>query len=104
MDNTLDALRNLYVALGGTASNVADLVIIPDLINAIATLIAINGISTLPTVSASDNGKVLTVVSGKWNKAAVPTELPAVTATDNGKVLKVTDGAWAVGTDNTTAD
>lgn len=37
MDNTLDALRNLYVALGGTASDVADMVIIPDLINAIAT-------------------------------------------------------------------
>lgn len=37
MDNTIDALRNLYVALGGTASDVANLVIIPDLINAIAT-------------------------------------------------------------------
>lgn len=76
MDNTLDALRNLYAALGGTAPNVANLVIIPDLINAIAALITTNGISTLPAVSASDNGKV----------------------------LKVTDGAWAVGTDNTTAD
>lgn len=37
MDNTLDALRNLYVALGGNADDVANLVIIPDLINAIAT-------------------------------------------------------------------
>lgn len=37
MDNTLDALRNLYVALGGSADDVANLVIIPDLINAIAT-------------------------------------------------------------------
>ena len=37
MDNTLVALRKLYVALGGTASDVANLVIIPDLINAIAT-------------------------------------------------------------------
>lgn len=36
MDTTVIALRNLYVALGGTASDVADLVIIPDLINAIA--------------------------------------------------------------------
>lgn len=76
MDNTLDALRNLYAALGGTASNVANLVIIPDLINAIAALITANGISTLPAVSASDNGKV----------------------------LKVTDGAWAVGTDDTTTN
>lgn len=37
MDTTIDALKALYVALGGTASDVADLVIIPDMINAIAT-------------------------------------------------------------------
>ncbi len=45
MDNTITALKNLYVALGGTAADVADLVIIPDLINAIAQLdfSALNG-------------------------------------------------------------
>lgn len=37
MDNTIDALRALYVALGGTAADVADISIIPDMINAIAT-------------------------------------------------------------------
>ena len=78
MDNTLDALRNLYVALGGEAADVANLVIIPDLINAIATQAA-------------------TVVT-----AANAAELPAVTAEDDGKVLKVVDGAWGVGTDATT--
>lgn len=78
MDNNLDALRNLYVALGGQATDVANLVIIPDLINAIATQAA-------------------AVVT-----AANTNELPAVTATDNGKVLKVADGKWAVGTDETT--
>lgn len=66
MDNTLDALRALYVALGGTASDVADLVIIPDLINAIATLISSGATAELPAVTSSDNGKVLKVVSGKW--------------------------------------
>lgn len=57
----------------------------------------LNGVtvSALPSVSASDNGKVMTVVSGAWTKAAVPTELPAVSASDNGKVLKVVNGAWA---------
>jgi len=74
MDNTIDALRNLYVALGGDADDVENLVIIPDLINAIAALIT----------------------SGATN------ELPTVTAADNGKVLKVTNGEWAVGTDATT--
>lgn len=73
MDNTLDALRNLYVALGGDADDVADMVIIPDLINAIATQAA----------------------------TATAAELPAVTAADNGKVLKVAEGKWAVGTDAT---
>ncbi len=72
MDNTLDALRNLYVALGGTAADVADLVLIPDLINAIATQAATATGAELPKVTSSDNGKVLTVVSGKWAKAALP--------------------------------
>ena len=74
MDNTLDALRGLYVALGGDADDVANLVIIPDLINAIST-------------------QVTTVVATK--------ELPEVSASDNGKVLKVANGKWAVGTDAT---
>jgi dTDP-D-glucose 4,6-dehydratase len=72
MDNTIDALRNLYVALGGTASNVADLTIIPDMINAIAALITSGATAELPKVTSSDNGKVLTVVSGKWAKANLP--------------------------------
>lgn len=72
MDNTIDALRNLYVALGGSAEDVADLVIIPDLINAIATQAAKATASELPKVTSADNDKVLTVVSGKWAKANLP--------------------------------
>lgn len=79
MDTTVVALKNLYVALGGTASDVADITLIPDMINAIATVAA--------TVVTAANAK----------------ELPAVTASDNGKVLKVADGKWAVGTDEITA-
>ena len=36
MDTTIDALKALYVALGGTAADVANITIIPDMINAIA--------------------------------------------------------------------
>lgn len=72
MDNTIIALQNLYVALGGTASDVAEINIIPDMINAIATLISGGATAELPKVTSSDNGKVLTVVSGKWAKAALP--------------------------------
>ena len=42
MDTTIIALKNLYVALGGSAEDVADLVIIPDMINAIAEQVAAN--------------------------------------------------------------
>ena len=61
----------------------------------------LDGFSELPAVSASDNGKVLKVVSGAWAKGAETQELPAVSASDNGKVLKVVSGAWAKGTDDT---
>lgn len=74
MDNTIQALTNLYVALGGDADDVAGISIIPDMINAIAELIGEGGGS-----------------------------LPAVDSEDNGKVLKVIDGEWGIGTDETTA-
>ena len=76
MDNTITALKALYVALGGDADDVTDIVIIPDMINAIATQAA----------------KVTTAANTK--------ELPSVSKTDEGKVLKVdSNGKWAVGTD-----
>lgn len=98
---TVEALKALYVALGGDADDFDGITIIPDAINKIATLITSGATKELPTVTGSDNGKVLTVVTGAWAAAAIPAQLPAVTADDNGKVLKVTDGAWAVGTDAT---
>ena len=56
MDNTIDALRALYVALGGTASDVADLVIIPDMINAIATQAAKLSLNAELPTAPSANG------------------------------------------------
>lgn len=78
MGNTVEELKGLYVALGGTAEDVADIVFIPDMIHAISE------------------------VAGDLKTAATTAELPAVTASDNGKVLKVASGKWAVGTDETT--
>ena len=66
MNQTVDALKALYAALGGTAADVANMNTIPELINAIATYVAAGGAAELPAVTSSDNGKVLTVVSGKW--------------------------------------
>ena len=39
MDLTVDALKNLYVAFGGSAEDVANIDLIPDMINAIATVV-----------------------------------------------------------------
>ena len=54
----------------------------------------VNAGSALPEVTGTDDGKVLTVVNGAWDKAAVPTELPSVGTSDNGKVLMVVAGSW----------
>lgn len=73
MRQIVAALKAIYVALGGSADDVANMTLTADVLNAIATQAA----------------------------AATAPELPAVTSTNNGKVLKVVDGKWAIGTDNT---
>lgn len=107
----VEALQNLYVAFGGnltdTYSDIANGIPVSqyslsaDVINACAKKSPSGG-SSLPIVTASDNGKVLTVVEGAWAAASIPSQLPAVTADDEGKVLKVdSEGKWDVGTDAT---
>lgn len=73
MNLTVEALKELYIALGGNATNVADITLIPDMIRAIAIHIGNGGAAELPTVSSSNNGEVLTVVEGAWAAAALPT-------------------------------
>ena len=68
----LEALRNLFKAVGGSDEDAAALDSNADAINAIATKIGTTG-----------------------------GLLPAVTASDNGSVCKVANGAWGVGTDAT---
>lgn len=65
MDTNVQALKNLYVALGGDLSTVANLTTSSEVINAIAGLSGLTG-EYLPAVTAEDNGKVLKVVEGKW--------------------------------------
>ena len=100
----LEQLKAIYVALGGTAADVAGLTNNAEVLAQIAVqaAVAISGACELPTVTKSDEGKVLTVDNkGKWIAALPASQLPAVTATDNGSVLKVVDGEWAVGEDAT---
>lgn len=82
MDSNIVALQGLYVALGGSLTDtyegiangapVSDYTVKPDVINAIAQIVGTAIAAELPKVTASDNGKVLTVVSGKWAKASLP--------------------------------
>lgn len=94
---TIEALGVLYTALGGSADDY-NVDTIPEAIALIATVATP---AELPAVTTSNNGQILTVVSGKWEAANAPTELPTVSATDNGSVLKVIEGAWGVGEDAT---
>jgi hypothetical protein len=98
MDNTITALQALYAAFGGTAADVANMNTIPELINAIAALIATGDFGILPNVAAGDNGKVLTVSAGEWAAVTPTPELPTVTTSNNGDVLTVVEGAWAAKT------
>jgi hypothetical protein len=66
MKTTVEALKDYYVEIGGTATDVENVTTIPDMINAIT---AMGGGSSLPEVTAEDNGDVLMVVDGAWNKA-----------------------------------
>jgi len=87
---TIEALFDLYEALGGDADEISTLQTIPEVLEEISEVAG--STIELPGVSASDNGDVLTVVGGKWAKAA--SELPVVYPNDNGKVLAVVGGKW----------
>lgn len=72
---TIEALKSLYTAFGGSASNVADMQTDSEIIKALATYIAGGGAAELPAVaSPADDGKVLTVVDGVWAAAALPAD------------------------------
>lgn len=68
MGDTIVALKAIYVALGGDADDVADIVYIPDMLNAIAPVCAT--IQGLPAVTSTENGKIMKVVDGEWALAA----------------------------------
>lgn len=59
---TVDALKALYAALGGTSADVADLTLIPDIINAIASLGSIKAASAM---SVDNSGNTTISSAGK---------------------------------------
>lgn len=80
MNTTIVALQALYLKLGGSLTDTYDSIAngeevgnyttIPDMIEACAQKAGSGGGgSSLPAVTAEDNGSVLTVVEGEWDKA-----------------------------------
>lgn len=69
---TVDALKALYVALGGTAADVTNITLIPDMIVKIAEVAVTATAAELPKVTSSNNGQVLTVDGGEWKAKALP--------------------------------
>lgn len=69
---TIDALKNLYVELGGNLEDVENINVIPKMIDALSEIAG--STIELPGVTAEDNGDVLTVVDGKWAKAESESE------------------------------
>lgn len=65
----VEGLKEIYVALGGSADDVAGISTIPEMLTAIAPYAQASA-AELPAVTGADDGDVLTVVSGKWKKAA----------------------------------
>ena len=66
MLKTVESIKALYKALGGDEADIAGCVTIPQCIDKITAFVTAGGLNQLPVVSASDNGKVLKVVSGEW--------------------------------------
>ena len=62
----VEALKELYVAMGGDAEDVADLSLNAEIIAAMADVAEAMAAALLPEVSASDEGRILKVVDGKW--------------------------------------
>ena len=72
MGLTVDALKAIYVALGGKAADVVNITLIPDMLYKIAEVAATATAAELPKVTSSNNGQVLTVDGGKWKAKDLP--------------------------------
>ena len=67
---TVDALKDVYVELGGNIADVKDMQTDAEVIEALKALVG--STIELPPVTSEDNGDFLRVVNGAWAKDTVP--------------------------------
>jgi hypothetical protein len=87
---TIEALQNLYEALGGEPSAVENINTIPAMLSEISG--QLSGGGGLPDVTADDDGKVLKVVDGEWDKAEGSNKIYNITYNSMGSQVILSDG------------
>ncbi len=65
----VEALKALYVAMGGDPADVENLSLNPEIILALADVVTNITANLLPEVTDADDGKSLVVADGKWTVA-----------------------------------
>ena len=88
-----EALKNLFIGLGGDPSQLADNQTVSDYIADLESAIKAAATAELPTPAQTNVGKVATVIENEgaysWGAENVPDELPTPAVGDIGKVVSV---------------
>lgn len=71
-----DALQKVFLKLGGNVQDIQDNKTVTDYVDDLGEVL--ESLAELPVVTSSDNGKILKVVDGKWNKGDAPSNEPFI--------------------------
>ncbi len=106
MSKTINqALKDLFLGLGGDSSALADNKDISDYIDDLESAIAGKAAAAAEDIiDDTEAGSSTTYSSTKIESLIPADELPEVDSGDNGKILAVVDGAWAPVTITAVAD
>ena len=100
-----EALKNLFVGLGGDPTELADNQTASDYIDDLESAIKACAGDASEDIIDDTAASATTVYSSSKVESLIPDpELPAVTSEDNGKILAVVNGAWTKVTITAVAD